>query len=790
MVALIWVLALLIAVCVLAYQRASLAVVTVAVTVLMLVLSALTQIGWLALIVIWALWLGFAALLNIRPIRRWLISAPIAALLARHIPPFSETEQAVLAAGNVGWERELFSGMPDLQQLAQTPWVTLRPDEQAFLDGPVTQLCALLNPWQINQEQQVPQTVWDSLKQQGFFGLVIPTEYGGKGFSAFAHGQVILKIASVSTAVATIVSVPNSLGPAELLLHYGTPEQKQYYLPRLAAGKEIPCFALTSPVAGSDAAAITDSGVVCRYQKNGQDILGIRLNWQKRYITLSPVATLLGLAFRLYDPDHLLGDKEDLGITCALVPTQTPGVQVGRRHDPLCCAFPNGPTVGVDVLVALDAIIGGIAQAGKGWQMLMERLAAGRSISLPSIAMGGIKIAAAATGAYARIRRQFSTDIGDFGGVQAVLARMLGQSYMAESLRLFSLAQVDQGIHSATAAAISKYHVTELSRRIVSGAMDIHGGKGICRGPSNYLAQLHIESPIAITVEGANILTRSLIIFGQGALRCHPFLQQEINALQHKDKKAFDHAFFAHIGYFINHKVRAFILGLIAVSKKNHRRQLLRFSAALALTADLVFLSVGAALKRKELLSARLGDLLSDLYMVSAILRHQQETPENKEMSLLAAWGCQTLFAHWQCQFFDLLANLPNRLVAFALRVAVFPLGKQRFQPNDRLTVSVAKLFMTPGAVRNQLGSGAYFGGVLSDLENQLEKIIQIEPLLKILHHAKRQHIIHGHQFSELLADAIRQQVLTEEQGQQIQQAEDIRSRFIQVDDFSGEYNG
>lgn len=794
MIILIWILLLITAVLILSYQRASLSVATIGISVLLLILSLLFPLSGIALLIIWIIWGLFAVLFNIHPLRRVLISKGVMSVLARHAPKFSATEQAVLAAGNLGWEAELFSGQPDLKKLIEIPWVQLNPAEQAFLTGPVEELCVSLDPWSINLHQQVPDKVWEHLKQNGYFGLVIPEQYGGKGFSAYAHAQVVMKLASVNTSVATIASVPNSLGPAELLLHYGTDAQKNYYLPRLASGEEIPCFALTSPVAGSDAGAMTDFGIVCRYRKNDQEVLGIRLNWDKRYITLAPVATLLGLAFQLYDPEHLLGDQEALGITCALIPVNTPGVHIGRHHDPLTSAFPNGPTQGVDVLVEIDAIIGGVSHAGKGWQMLMERLAAGRSISLPSIAMGGIKIAAISTGAYARIRRQFNTYIGDFGGVQEELARIAGQAFIAESLRLFSVAQVDQGIHSATAAAISKYHTTELGRNIIRAAMDIHGGKGICMGPHNYLAQVHIESPISITVEGANILTRSLIIFGQGALRCHPYLLPELSSARHKNLKSFDQAFFGHVGYLFGNQVRAFILGLtraclVVVPKqcvpRRYFQQLSWFSTILAVAADIILITTGDALKRKEQLSARLGDLLSDLYMISAVLRHYQALAENSELLPIIDWTCQALLCHFQQQLTDLLANLPNRFIAGWLRLITFPLGKPQHRPMDRLTIQSAQLLMQPGVLRDCLRTNACFTGNLADLENTLQQMIAVEPLLKKVSHAKHEHLIRGYHFQEVIADAVRKQIISSAEAQQIQAAEALRMSIIKVDDFA-----
>lgn len=772
MVILVWFLSLLAALLILSYQRASLSVATMGMSVLLLLLSILTRPGGWALLIVGILWSAWAIIFNMRPLRRQLISNAVYAMLARHAPKFSPTEQAVLSAGNIGWEVGLFRGIPDFNKLANMPWVQLTLQERAFLDGPVTKLCEMIDPWCIHAHQKIPDDIWNYLKIQGFFGLVIPVQYGGKGFSAFAHAQVIMKLASVSTAVATIASVPNSLGPAELLLHYGSEEQKQYYLPRLACGEEVPCFALTSPVAGSDASAIIDSGVICRYQKNGQEVLGMRLNWDKRYITLAPVATLLGLAFQLYDPDHLLGDQEKLGITCALISIHTPGVKTGRYHAPLHCAFPNGPTQGVDVYVALDAVIGGVNQIGKGWQMLMERLAAGRSISLPSISMGSIKIATVSSGAYARIRRQFNTYIGDFDGIQEVLAQMAANAYIAESLRLFSISEIDQGIHSATAAAITKYHTTELGRKIIHAAMDIHGGKGICMGPHNYLAQLHFESPIGITVEGANILTRSLIIFGQGALRCHPFLLEEIFSVKKGDKKSFDKAFFSHMGYLLSNQIRVFILGLSQARfvgtffriNRKHYQKLAHCSAIFSFISDVLLIITGNSLKRKELLSARLGDLLSYLYMVSAILKNHQANGEDIQILPLIDWCCEEIFFCFQEKIGELLSNLPNRFIAGWLKGTLFPFGKWQRRPKDTLTVQVAKLLMEPSPVREYLMADAYFSGILTDLEKNLQKIMDVEPLLR-----KKQLM----------------QIITEAEEKQIEEAEKIRLTFINVDDFA-----
>ncbi len=789
MIALIWILVLFCALIILSYHRASLAVSTIGLTVLLLILSVLTHLSLTVLSIVWSIWILLAFILNLGPLRIWLISQPIMRAYAKRMPKFSLTEQAVLHAGNVGWEAELMSGMPDWNKLQQLPWAKMSPQEQEFLNGPVEQLCALINPWLISRSMEVPEEIWQRIKQDGYFGLVIPAEYGGKGFSAYGHAQVIMKLASVSTAVATIVAVPNSLGPAELLLRYGTYQQKSYYLPRLATGEEIPCFALTSPVAGSDASAITDFGIIGRYFIEGKEQLGINLHWDKRYITLSPVTTLIGLAFKLFDPEHLLGDQEELGITCALISASTPGVEIGQRHYPLDCAFPNGPTKGDQVKVTIDAVIGGTAQIGKGWPMLMETLAAGRSISIPSIATAAAKRAAVGSGAYARIRRQFNTFIGDFDGIQRSLAKIGGYAYIAEALRIFSIAQVDHGIKSGTAAAISKLHTTELSRRVIKHAMDVHGGKAICMGPHNYLAQLHIEAPIAITVEGANILTRSLIIFGQGSLRCHPFLLKELEAVRKKDSTSFDENLFAHVGYFFSNKVRALVMGL--VNKSDIYYQLSRLSAALALTTDVLIITLGSSLKRQERLSLRLGDLLSFLYMISALLKYQQvnQLRESAEQeAVVVKWCCQELLSCFQHQFDELLLNLPNRLTAGLLRFLVMPWGRCLRPSSDLLTSEVAKSLMVPGALRERLAHGAYFGTNDSDplynLEQRLSQIIAVEPLLVKLQHALRDHLIKGKNINELIKAAQAQSILTAAEAEQLLATEATRMEMIMVDKF------
>ena len=642
--------------------------------------------------------------------------------------------------------------------------------------------------------------IWDALKRDGFFGMIIPASYGGKEFSALAHAQVIMKVASMSVAVGTVVAVPNSLGPAELLLKYGTKKQKDYYLPRLARGEEIPCFALTSPVAGSDAGSLTDSGVVFRHEFEGKEQLCIRLNWDKRYITLSPVATLLGLAFKCYDPEHLLGKKEDLGITCALVPTNLPGVTIGRRHYPLDSAFPNGPTQGKDVIIPMDWVIGGSKMVGQGWRMLMECLAAGRSISLPSMTAANAKRVTLATAAYARIRRQFNTYLSNFEGVQEVLARMAGYAYATEALRLFTISYLDQGETPAVGSAISKLHATEMSRKIINDAMDIQGGKAICMGPKNYLAQAFIESPVAITVEGANILTRSMIVFGQGAIRCHPYVLREIRAAQSSDKKRaaieFDSALFSHLGFMASNMSRSFVLGVVNGRfadapdgpLKHYYQQFSRLSAAFAYVADMTMLLIGANLKRRESLSSRLGDVLSLIYIGSAVLKHYQNGGLEEELPLVK-WICRELLYRTQMQLDALIANLPNVLARGFMRCMVFPRGKHLQPPSDALSREVAKVLVYSEAVRKRFSEALYntegHNNPIADMEKVLGQIISVDDIEKKISKAHREGKISGKTLENLIASAVETNIITQDEAERFSSADQARMRVIDVDDFA-----
>jgi len=799
-----WILLSLAVMILLSYHRASLSVWTIASLVLLLLIATIGPLSLFSLTVLSVMYLVVLLPLNIHYLRRKWLSSHVFRFYRKAMPSMSDTEKAALEAGSVGWEGEIFSGMPDWDKLSALPVSALSEEEQAFLDGPVEQVCRMIDNWSISRKMQIPDAIWDALKKDGFFGMIIPKQFGGKEFSAIAHAQVIMKIASASVAVGTAVAVPNSLGPAELLLKYGTQEQKDHYLPRLATGEDIPCFALTSPVAGSDAGSLTDTGIICHHVYAGEKQLCLRLNWDKRYITLAPIASILGLAFKCYDPDHLLGDKEELGITCALVPTRLEGVSIGRRHYPLDSAFPNGPTQGKDVIIPLDWVIGGAKMVGQGWRMLMECLAAGRSISLPSITTANSKRMTLASSAYARIRRQFNTTLSHFEGVQEVLARMAGNTYAAEALRLFTISYLDQGETPAVASAISKYHTTEIARKVGNDAMDIHGGKGICMGPNNYLAQLHIESPISITVEGANILTRSMIIFGQGAIRCHPYVLKEIRAAQEAVKEPeskharvqFDRALFSHIGFIISNMVRSFILGITNsraervsnVPLRRYYQRFSRFSAAFAYVADMTMLLVGAELKRREALSARLGDVLSLLYIGSAVLKHYENGDNEQELALVK-WTCRDLLYRIQTQLDALIANLPNLWVRGFIRCMVFPRGKHMQPPSDRLSHDVAKLLIESNDVRNRLSESLYNtqskNNLIGNMEKVLAQVIAVDPIEKKISQAYRDGKISGKNLEDMIASAVNANVITSAEAEQLLAADRARMEVINVDDFA-----
>lgn len=680
--------------------------------------------------------------MNWKETRKNRLTRPILAWAQKALPGMSETEREALEAGDVWLEAELFSGNPDWRKLLDTPRPELSAEEQAFMDGPVEELCSMLDDWKITWEDgDLPEEVWAFLREHRFFGMIIPKAYGGLEFSAFAHSEIIRKISSRSATAAVTVMVPNSLGPGELLLQFGTEAQRDHWLPRLARGEDIPCFGLTSPEAGSDAASMTDSGVICRGEWQGEEVLGIRLNFSKRYITLAPVATVLGLAFKLSDPDGLIGEPKNYGITVALVPADLPGVTIGRRHLPSFQMFQNGPIQGRDVFIPLDHIIGGQEQAGHGWKMLMSALAAGRGISLPSLSAAAAAFSARTSGAYARVREQFGLPVGKFEGVQERLAHIAGTAYLLDAGRRLTCAGLDGGRKLAVISAIMKAHATDRMREAVNDAMDIHAGKGVIDGPSNYLGNLYRAVPVGITVEGANILTRNLIIFGQGAIRSHPHLLDEMQALEEEDREValdkFDEAFWRHIGHGFRTLGRAFFRnwtgGLFAPAPRagkarRYYRQLSRRAAGFALTADLALLTLGGALKRKEMLSARLGDILSELYLLSAALKRFEDEGRQKEDLPLLAYCMADGLARIDRRFAEVFANLPNRPIAWLARLVVQPFGAAVRGPKDRLAIECAELLLAPSATRDRLTSGLHLG-VTGDAVANLEEAFSLAVL-------------------------------------------------------------
>ncbi len=651
--AVIWVAAAAVLLWILAYVRAGAVAWTIVIGAYLGALTLWSGAGGPTKATLWTLFLIVAALLMVPQLRRALVSDPLLNWFRKALPQVSQTEQEALDAGTVWWDGELFSGRPDWNKLFGTPKPRLTPDEQAFLDGPVEELCRMCDDWEITHElNDLPPRVWQFIKDRGFLGMIIPRQYGGMGFSAYAHSQVVQKLATRSATACVSVMVPNSLGPAELLLHYGTDDQKNLYLPRLAKGLEMPCFALTGPEAGSDAGSIPDFGIVCKGLYEGREVVGIRLTWEKRYITLGPVATLLGLAFKLHDPDGLLGAREDIGITLALIPVKHPGVNIGRRHFPLNASFMNGPNWGKDVFIPMDWVIGGREFAGQGWRMLMECLAAGRSISLPSSSAGAAKLAMRTTSAYSRVRSQFKIPIGKFEGIEEVLARMAGNTYAIDAARTMTAGSIDLGEKPSVISAIVKYHCTERGRQVINDAMDVHGGKGICLGPNNYLGRAYQQIPIGITVEGANILTRSMMIFGQGAIRCHPYVLREIAATRNTDPaqagSEFDDAFWDHVRFVLCNAARSLwqgvtgarLVGVPGASElRSYTRQLTRLCAGFAFSADVSMLFLGGDLKRREKLSARLGDILSQLYIASTVLKRYEDDGRPRADLPLVKWA-------------------------------------------------------------------------------------------------------------------------------------------------------
>lgn len=741
-----------------------------------------------------------ALVFGVRPLRRKLITPLVLRFVGPLLPTMSDTEREALDAGTVWWDAELFSGRPRWKRLLDFVPPGLTADERAFLEGPVEDVCGMMTDWEAMRAGDLPAEVWEALKRHRFFGMILPQKYGGLGFSALAHSAVIAKLGTRSGPLCVTVMVPNSLGPGELLLHYGTEEQKQRWLPRLAAGEELPAFALTEPGAGSDAGAMTSNGVVAWGEWEGQRVVGVRLNWDKRYITLAPVATLLGLAFQMRDPDGILGDRPALGITCALVPTDLPGVEVGRRHDPLGVAFLNGPTRGRDVFVPLDAIIGGPAMAGQGWRMLMQTLAAGRGISLPSLSCGVTEAAVRATGAYATVREQFGIAIGRFEGIEEPLSRIAGRAYLVDSARRLTVGAIDAGEKPSVLTAIVKCYLTEAMRASVTDAMDILGGAGIARGPRNMISSAWQAVPIGITVEGANILTRSMIVFGQGAIRCHPWVQREMASAAAKDVRAFDEAFFGHVGFVFTNLGRAFLLGLtggnlapapVRGPMGSTYSQLTRMSAAYALLADVCMGTLGGSLKFREKITGRMADALSWMYLASAALKrfHDDDSPE-RDLPYVR-WTTQTALRETQDALLGVLDNLPLRVVGWALKPLLFPWGARHRGPDDELGATIARSILEGGEGRERLTQNVYVPHPdepgLGTLERALGHVLAARPVHAAIREAIRARQLDRNPQETLLQRALALGVITQEQTGLVQQAARARAEAIAVDAFDPE---
>lgn len=731
--------------------------------------------------------------MSLRTFRRDTITKPIYGWARKVMPPISDTEREAIDAGTVWWDGELFSGNPDWNTLLEMPPAKLTAEEQAFMDGPVAELCSMVDDWKLVwEDRDLPKEVWDFMREKKFFGMIIPKKYGGLGFSNTAHSEVVRTVSSASVVAGVTVMVPNSLGPGELLLHFGTDAQRDYWLPRLADGREIPCFGLTSPDAGSDAAAMTDTGIVEYGQWEGKKVLGVRLNFHKRYITLGPVATVMGLAFKMHDPENHLGRGEDLGITVALLPTSTPGVAHGDRHIPQMTYFQNGPLYGEDVFVPLDRILGGEEQIGQGWTMLMTALAAGRGISLPSQSAASAAACARATGAYARVRTQFGVPVGLFEGIQKPLAEIAANAYLIDAARRLTVAALDEGHKPSVISAIMKYHATTRMRECVEHAMDIHGGKAIIDGPKNYLGGHYRSVPIGITVEGANILTRNLMIFGQGAIRSHPYMLEELLALSEDDHKkgldAFDKSFWSHVGHSLATAGRAFVRGWSggrigpapdSTAMPHHWKQLSRYSAAFALLADFALLTLGGALKRKEMISARLGDVLAELYLLGAVLKRFEVEGRREEDRPIVDYIMMQGRDRMATAFSGVLDNLPARWAAFLVRFVAFPAGVPSPMPSDGQTTALAEILLKAGDQRDRLTPDIYLGQghaehPLKDLEDAFTRVLAVAPIEKRL----REKDIEDPRL------ALEQGVISQAEAAQLAEAKAAVDKVVAVDAF------
>ncbi len=803
---LLWIVVLVVGIAWLAHRRVAPMPALGVVAAYLLAMGIISHAPTWLMVIFWILLLAVALPLALPDLRRKHFTAPMFTWFKKVLPPMSETERDAIDAGTVWWDGELFSGRPDWDLLLSYPKVQLTEEEQAFIDGPTEELCAMVTDWEIGQAMDLPPRAWEHIKQHGFFALIIPKEFGGKGFSAYAHSQVAMKLATRSGDLASTVMVPNSLGPAELLLHYGTDEQRNHYLPRLARGDDIPCFALTGPLAGSDAGAMPDTGIICKGQWQGEEVIGLRLNWEKRYITLGPVATLLGLAFKAYDPEHLLGEEVDLGISLALIPTETPGVEIGRRHLPLGAAFMNGPNSGKDVFIPLEYLIGGQEMLGKGWMMLMNCLSVGRSISLPAVGTGAAKFTSLVTGQYAQVREQFNVPLSAFEGIQESLARIGGNAWLMDSARMLTANAVDLGEKPSVLSAILKYHLTERGRECITHAMDVHGGKGIIMGPNNYLGRNWQGAPIFITVEGANILSRNLMIFGQGAIRCHPFVLKEMALAGRADHDQalleFDSLLLKHIGFAVSNAASTFILNLgfghfekapgDSLSQ-GYYRALNRQAAAFAMLADLSMMLLGGELKRRERLSARLGDVLSHLYLASAALKRYHDLNYPEHLQPVFRWAMEEALGESERALDELLSNFPNRVLGALLRVVVFPFGRRHKGPSDALDAQVAAVLgrAKGDPTLEELLAGCYRPQSPDDAVGALQHASDLLNAAKPLH--KKLHVaFKGGQFKPAAGEhvidaALNASVLQPAEAETLRAAEAARRKVIDVDDFAKE---
>ncbi len=753
------------------------------------------------LAIVFALITAATLVFSIPSVRTKLISAPMLSMVRKILPPISETEQEAIDAGTVWWDGELFSGKPNWNKLLSAAKPEVTEEEQAFLDGPVNELSRMSDAWKINHDWSIiPDHIIKYVLENGFLGMIIPKKYGGLDFSAVAQSKVLLKLSNTGSGISYLVGVPNSLGPGELLIKYGTEAQKEYYLPRLASGQEVPCFALTSPTAGSDATSISDTGVVCMGEYEGEEVLGIKLTFSKRYITLAPIATLIGLAFRLQDPDGLIGDTDDYGITCALIPRSTPGLEIGRRHLPVGDAFLNGPIKGDGIFVPLDSIIGGKEMAGKGWRMLVNCLSVGRAVTLPTTGQVISKRCTLGTSAYANLRSQFGVNIAKFEGVQKPLARMAGLTYIIEAASIQTIQSIVDGNKPSVPSAILKYHCTEMARQCVIDAMDIHGGKAVMKGPSNYISALYESVPVAITVEGANILTRNLMIFGQGAIRSHPYVLEEMELAHAEDNqetlKGFDKTLAAHIGYGATNFARSLVLGLgfpgASINENKNAdpyyKHINRLSGVFALAADASMLSLGAKLKFKENLSARLGDLLSTLFLASMVLKHHKDTDYNEEEWPIVQWSLDHLLHEYQVAFDELMANFPNRAVATMVKTAAFPIGRRFKAPSDNLEKEVVEVISTNNASRDRLTDGLYMELVELNPLAKANRIfldsLELEPLQSKIKAAIKEGILPKTSGKALLDAAIEQDIISNQEAELLSEHHAEVMEVVNVDDF------